>query len=111
MSGRNRVVGGRRFFSGGPLGRGHAALVAIADGPVGATGAVGATGSTGATGAAGAAGTQVVTAVEAGFNPALYATGTVAFLVDSITTPTTVKYGGKKGDGGGGGFPDPIVIA
>jgi hypothetical protein len=34
----------------------------------------------------------------------------MAFLVDDIDTPTTVKFGGKKGDGGGGGFPVPIEI-
>lgn len=104
MGGRNRVVGGRKFLSGSVVTRGKVPGVGLVQGPSGTDGA------DGSDGADGADGTQVVTALEAGFDPNDYNTGDVVFLVDDIDTPTVIKYGGKKGDGGGGGFPNEIEL-
>jgi len=105
MGGRNRRVGGAKFGPQSVVGRGKSPLVGLA--PVGPAGEDGAAGDDGADGADG---TQVVTALEAGFDPDDYNAGDVVFLVDNIGTPTVIKYGGKKGDGGGGGFPDEIEL-
>jgi len=112
MAGRNRIVGGRRFATLGHARRGKAAFVnlAPADGADGVDGDDGSNGSDGAPGADGADGTQVIVAVAAGFDPDDYPAGTVAFFVDDLAEPTAVQFGGKKGDGDGGGFPEPLPL-
>ena len=107
MGARNRIVGGRRFQQGGPIGRGKAAFVALVAGPAGTDGV---DGTDGTDGTDGADWTEVVVAEEASFNPASYPTGTIAFLVDDLENPTDVSFGGKKGDGPGGDFPDPVPL-
>jgi hypothetical protein len=106
MAGRNRIVGSRRFVRGGAVARGHANLQPLLVGPAGDDGSAGADGDDGADG------TQVETVLEGDFDPGDYPVGTVVFLVTggTVATPTAIEFGGKKGDGGGGGFPDPIEI-
>jgi hypothetical protein len=106
MAGRNRVIGGRKFgLQAGVAGRGKVALpVAAFQGPPGEDG------DDGAAGAPGVDGTTLDIVTPGTFDPDDYNVGDVVLFVDALDSPTELTFGGRKGDGGGTDFPDPLPI-
>ena len=78
-------------------------------GPAGESGEAGAEGPEGPPGEDG----NIVDVVTPGtFDPDDYNPGDVVFFVDALDEPTLLTFGGQKGDGAGGGFPEelPVVV-